>query len=79
MTHDQYAEVRTILLAQQVILVALLSTHQDKELLASHLHQANSQMKVALLSSNLDDRLLALFDEHLKSTLQKAGLKVADD
>ena len=71
--HD-YAELRSRLLAHQVLLCAALASHPNKGELAKSMSYMLDAMQSQLLASRLDDKTLAVFDGEIKSILTNAGM-----
>lgn len=74
MNDKDYAELRIRLMAHQVLLSAVIAAHHDMDRLSAFLAEALDQMQSQLLNSSLDDATVALFDEEVRSILNKAGL-----
>ena len=77
MTDQDYSELRIRLIAHQVLLCAVLATHQNKDQLSSSIAEVIDQMQSQLLSSHLDDKTIATFDQEIQSVLRKAGITLA--
>ena len=76
MTDQDYAELRSRLMAHQVLLCAALAAHPDKVRLSAFVVEVLDQMKSQFLSSRLDDKVIDIFDSEIRSILKKAGLEV---
>jgi len=76
MDDQDYAELRTRLMAHQALLCVALAAHPDKAHLSGLVVEVLNQMKALLLNSRLDDKTIRIFDQEIQSILKKAGLKL---
>jgi hypothetical protein len=76
MDDQDYSELRIRLMAHQTLLCAVIASHPDKVGFSAAMSYMSDAMQSQLLASRLDDKTLAVFDEEIRSILEKAGMAI---